>query len=72
MGWDLPSRAASLLVAVQMGPHKDETVQTFVKCGAHVDHTNAAGVSILIASCSNEDADPSVVPCTYYVQKKKK
>ena len=53
--------STSLLVAVQMGPHKDETVQTFVKCGAHVNHTNAAGVSILIASCSNEDADPSVV-----------
>ena len=53
--------STSLLVAAQIGPHKDETVRNLLKFGARLNLLNDAGVSILIASCSNEDADPSVV-----------
>ena len=35
--------------------------RSLLKFGAGLNHMNDAGVSILIASCSNEDADPSVV-----------
>ena len=64
--YDLEHRNAalgvtSLIIAVNMGANKVDTVRTLCESGARIDALSHPGFSVLMAACANEDSDPAVV-----------